>query len=1808
MAPDLKILEKQRASVRGGVTRACNVIKDELENATVISEQTLYDAIAQLNSKEIKLEAIDNQIVQMVEEDELDQELAENERYNERLVHWRSRATRYLDEKLKTRTLGASGSGTQAGLVSVSGNTANQLSSGGSEVFDVNDVGTVPSVRLPKLEIKRFDGSLDQWQAFWTQFESAIHCNRKLSSTDKFNYLKSYLKGAAEIAIEGLTLTEENYLAAVEILINRFGRKDLQVSARLNNFLKMSPVLKSTDVVGLRNLHDTCQIEVRNLNTLGHLTDSYGELLSHIVGGLLPLDLLQDYTRGRDENKLWKIKEILDFLSSEIRCRERALAVHRTGPQQNVKVQNKEPEKAIVKSYQNDKRYPSTKPFSAAALNTGVNSNSNVNANYQRNCAFCEKTDHPFYTCTEIPIPERRAIVNKKKLCYLCLKPGHPWFQCRGRIQNCRNCKKRHHQSLCEQGSNRPASNNNNSAPVQGGQINVQFDNQGSQSSAALTTGSEESSVILLQTARADISDRSGGNVRVRCVLDGASHRSFIQEQVSQKLELEVVGTESVSLFAFESTAPIKSKRRRVKVALKNVNTGEQVEIIALETPTINGAVFAVPGEKVRSEMRNRNLELSDLVEQNSQGKSSPIDVLIGADYFWRVAHDQMERLTPDLMAINTVLGWTVQGRSEGEGSSTGVNTVAVIPVAVCSEEKLVSDQLRDFWNLESLGIQDGAETKVKEQEAILDAFRENIKFKGGRYEVALPWKPNKDQMGDNLEVAKIRTNNLVRKLEANPTALKEYDEIIKEQLRTGIIEKVENKEISAEPSHCYYIPHRGVTRESSETTKLRIVNDASSHAKNSPSLNDCMESGPNLLPELFKILVRFRQHRIGVTGDVEKAFHQILVAESDRDALRFFWIKGLSGPERKEWVVYRFTRIPFGCTASPFLLAATIKYHIKKYSESHPLAYATLNRDLYVDDLVSGSQGVREVDQLIEHSSHILREAGMNLRKFHSNSKEIREKWGEKGEISIENPPRTKVLGLNWDEKKDSFSYDVSELLKFLITRRNTKRWVLQAVARIFDPLGLLSPFVIRAKLLFQEMWRKGLQWDQPLDSELAQKFDTWCAELSHLHRIEIPRYYFSNELVRNGSEIEMHGFVDASTKAYAAVVYVKCTYPNGEACSTMVAAKARVAPLEAMSLPRLELMGGVLGARLMKTVLETLEFSPRAVHMWTDSTIVLHWVRDNAARWKPFVSNRVREIQALIEPSQWDHVAGIENPADLPSRGNTIEEIRTSQLWLHGPPWLSEGNKTEVEEEVINEENPVIKVEKKTKVEASLAILIKPCAPIMDLEKYSSAALAFKVTAWVKRYVVNFIRVARNIEKVSGPLSAEELDKAEKYWVKISQEESYPEEINSLKAGVGISKTSKILSLSPVIDEEGLLRLGGRLDAANISYQERHPWILSHKSKLTELLIDDCHIKLKHAGVDDVLTEIREKFWINKVRRVIKSEIQKCPKCKRFRAKAPVAIMAPLPSARINPAPPFSVTGVDFAGPLFTKDNHQKCYIALFTCAVTRAVHLELVSDLSTDKFLMSFRRFIARRGIVEIIYSDNAKTFKKAESDLNELIRNLRHPDVVNYFGSLRIRWRYIADRGSWWGGFWERVVRTVKSSLRKTLGKARLTYEELETLLIEIEATINSRPISYVYDGPGEPAPLTPAHFLIGRRLTSLPSQNYLNSETLSATKEALTSRLKYRQTLLDRFWLKWKNNYLLELRSAHHRPNCTPSDSLKINDVVLIEESKLPRLMWKVAVVAETMVGRDGVVRSCMVRLPNGNRIRRPIQLLYPLEL
>nr|XP_042913638.1 uncharacterized protein LOC122273680 [Parasteatoda tepidariorum] len=560
--------------------------------------------------------------------------------------------------------------------------------------------------------------------------------------------------------------------------------------------------------------------------------------------------------------------------------------------------------------------------------------------------------------------------------------------------------------------------------------------------------------------------------------------------------------------------------------------------------------------------------------------------------------------------------------------------------------------ELRKIWDLDILSIENPVERKNKIQleEETLIHFRETLRVcEDQRYEVSLPWLAGHPAFYDKYDIAESRLRTATKRL-LNENYFDAHDAVFKQWVSEDIIETVPKDQIT-KPGH--YLPHRPVIKPSSNTTKVRPVFDASFKKPGFASLNECLSVGPNLIRRILPLLLRFRSGVLGVIADIKQAFLRICLRVEDRDVLRFLWWEDA---ECTTFKTYRHCRVVFDVSSSPFLLNATINYHLglqKFQTESLKNTIDNLREGFYVDNLVTSVNNVDELEHLKSQAIQIMREGGFELRCWASNTS------GEGQETEM-------VLGMKWNLVSDELSCKMPLNLVTVNEKAVTKRLLLSIINSIYDPIGFTAPALLLSKFLLQEAWREKLSWEDALPAQLVQKHRRWEKTTALIPECTIPR----RMLPINYEDGELHIFTDASCFAYATCAFLRCEY-RGQVTVKLIAAKARLAPMQKPTIPRLELLGAALGARLAATLHSVLPISSRTL-FWTDSMIVLSWITRKEP-WNTFVGNRVKEIREFTNIDDWKHVPGEVNPADFATRFCDWADLLQSQWW-EDPSWLYE------------------------------------------------------------------------------------------------------------------------------------------------------------------------------------------------------------------------------------------------------------------------------------------------------------------------------------------------------------------------------------------------------------------------------------------------------------------------------------------------------------------------------------------------------
>ncbi|XP_058827589.1 uncharacterized protein LOC131687515 [Topomyia yanbarensis] len=954
--------------------------------------------------------------------------------------------------------------------------------------------------------------------------------------------------------------------------------------------------------------------------------------------------------------------------------------------------------------------------------------------------------------------------------------------------------------------------------------------------------------------------------------------------------------------------------------------------------------------------------------------------------------------------------------------------------------------------------------------------------------------------------------------------------------------------------------------------------------------------------------------------------YRQVLIHPEDQPLQRILWRTNATDPI----ATYELQTVTYGTASAPYLATKTLQQLSHDAGYRFPVAAEPVMDDFYVDDFLSGAADVKTAQCIQREVSSMLDSAGFSLKKWASNSVEVLEGVPEEDRaiqpfFDLQDEQSVSTLGLIWEPKTDTFRFKVQLPLPAAVL---TKRNVMSYIAQIFDPLGLVGPTVMKAKLFMQCLWalksanNKRYEWDQPLPQKLQNEWKQFHTTIDLLRQLKIPRFV---SLI-NAVSMEFHFFADASEKAYGTCCYIRAKSLQ-QVSVQLLASKCKVSPLSVRhSIARLELCAARLSIQLYKKVAAALKVSPTSVYFWSDSTTVLQWLRSPPGRWKTFVANRVSQIQQATPISNWKHIAGVDNPADDISRGLSPPEILNSLRWWNGTPWLSLPPESWPVGALPTDDS--LETTKESRKIPIIAMTVTQ-SNFNDFlfNRYSDYTKLRRTTAYCLRYlqklhdrVINRrihhetrgqLTLKQIVIDSTHALTTDDLLKAEIALCRMAQREDFPEEFNDLTGGERIVKSSAMKFLSPQLDDTGIIRVGGRLSNANCSEPMKHPIILRAKHSLSVLLASHYHKLLLHAGPQLMLAGLRQKFWILGGRNLVRHTYHKCHTC--FRSK-PVLIQqstADLPASRVTPTRPFSVCGIDYCGPFYIKSQVRKrgptkVYVAIFICFSTRAIHIELVSDLSTAAFLAALRRLVARRGKVSELHSDNATAFKGASHALNRVYRMLKAEEadrnqIFSWCTNNEIRWKFIPPRAPHFGGLWEAAVKSAKSHLLKEMGNTTIAYEDMLTLLAQVEMCLNSRPLTPLPSDASDLEALTPGHFLVGSSLQAVPEPS------VKDVAENHLNHWEQTQRHLQRIWARWYPEYLQQLQSRAAK-GCNPPVSIEPGKIVVIKEDNLPPTQWPLGKIVAVHPGADGIVRVVTLKTASAENVVRPVAKLALLPM
>ena len=1319
-------------------------------------------------------------------------------------------------------------------------------------------------------------------------------------------------------------------------------------------------------------------------------------------------------------------------------------------------------------------------------------------------------------------------------------------------------------------------------------------------------TGQKDAEISLSPTIVMPLLTTNNKPYTIRTLLDSGSMTNWIAKELLNKVKYTSKGHTLLEVFTM--TGKIQKRFQLVEVYYNHKDKNENLMCYVHSDFTKHITVKGLPEHiKCNSDVTQEQFE--QIIDPATPDVDHR-DISLGIGII--LCTSSMNKLRTEEAVIHlkglnillepTIFGIVVSGEVP-QALRGSVNTVCghnIVPRLVFKvteplfrteegEEEALRENLHFLGSQESLGI---SPKEVHENDKIAwEHFISTTKRIGQKdFEVRMPFNEKVHQLKSNIKKAAGRTRSEQAEMIRTPAYMLAMCKAHQTFVDKDSVEVVNTTIPSKGP--VYYMPFRGIMKVGSKTTECRICMDASSKPTASDvSLNQALYQGPNMVLNLALLLLKFMQGKYGAVADLEKAFLRILIAQEDRDVLRYFWF---SDPFDKNspLIVMRFKVVIFGSKASPFQLAAVIHILIRDDCKDKYVKTA-LENCIYVDNIVHAEDDEDKLANFYVQSRETFKKGNFNLRQWASNSKKVMEKAG-KDDVA-EKDTLIKVLGMYWDIDRDRYLFCSG----FEWNGKFTKRSCLAFACKVFDPLGILSPITTRNKVFLQSLWKFLLKWDESFEFLMGEELKRKWLHLVRETHVAM-KCNFSRRAVTTKA-YEVHIFSDASQDSYGSVAYIRTLpcpeFPEGHI--SLVTAKGKVAPLKGnRTIPKLELAAVVVAAHMSNFVQKGWDIPKGTKYfLWMDAKVVCRWLCQYNIK-ETFIHNRVKQIRELVSKGNTfiKYVPSELNPADLITKEQDAEKFSTNSAWFEGPSFLSdEGNWPITEEyyELFPEG-----CDKKVSL-YKITVAETKEKPLLEcfLDKYFLSGL--RVLAIVQRVATN---KSFSAYKKNEILSKEELDKAKTTGIKLMQKQMFPRELEALELNKKIDTSNRKLNLYL---DNGVIKCKGRLENLLNSDIQNDPILVDGGHPFVRSLISYYHIHYNCSSKRYTLNKVRRMVYGPNLQKAVDSVCRGCYTCKLLRAQ-PYAYpkVPPLPKERLMSRSPFVVCGVDYSGPHHVRQGRGKAkiWIVLFTCMVSRAIYLHIVPNLTAESFIGALRALAWTYRQPRVLMSDNATCFTAANKILKELKDQLVIKNNLNAKG---IQWIFTPTNAPWFGAVYERMIATLKRELVKMLGCLVLTYFELDLHLTEITGIINNRPLTAV----GSSEVITPNNILTG---SSNTDDNILEvAETEEILKQAMIEKKKLPQLFRDTerrretFWTRFKDQYLESIKFANKSTQDKPGLTPQVGDVVIIF-SDVHKLFWTKGVILELITSDDGLIRKAKVKTNNTETIKA-LNHLYPLE-
>lgn len=1612
-----------------------------------------------------------------------------------------------------------------------------------------NQTPEIKLANLPALDIPLFDGrDISTYRPFIEMFEAIVHHDARIPAIQKLCFLKKYLRGEPLNIIDSLPIISASYESALELLKKRYDNPALIVNNHIHILLDIQTLQRGT-AQQLRELVSKVRQQITALQNLKQPVSSWDAILTCILLRKLDTFTARLYHQERDNMEEHSVSCLLSFL-------ERRAAVLEASPTASETVHSKQ----------------------RVVTHVTVASNNNK-------CIACSEP-HKLYKCPKFQLmshASRQDLVTNNSLCKICL--GAHSKKCRYNFR-CTQCNSKAHSSFLHPPGSQPAKHESSNTDSQKPQGQTSDDSSLKVNLHTLNSMTN----VLLPTAKVLVSDVHNNKHVVRALLDCGSQTSFCTTALATKLGLPQFDSyKNIITLGDDSSQTKKGVKLTVHSMVQDYKLDVNCSIIDKITTTLPQQAF---------DLNKFQLPKSITLADNEFHIPGEISLLLAADIFFRIVQDGKVEASPeDPILLNTRLGYVVSG-SISVSPLCNFNTVTMH--AVVSPE--LDSCVRQFWEAEK--VPEVYPESVPEHEYSEEVFQKTVTYKNNQFQVSFPLKVDFESINssNSFVIALQRLQHLEKRFAREPEFHNLYKKFIQDYLDLGHAKVIDANKCQPEEQPKFFLPHHAVLRPEKTSNKLRVVFDGSAKTRDGHCLNDLLCNGPVVQNSLFDVILLFRSFKYTVQCDVRHMYRMVLMHPEHRRLQNILW--------REDGMLQclQLQTVTYGLKSSAYLATRCLVELAKQHQAEFPLASEAILNNSYVDDIQGGSDTLQGAIKLKNELISLMRLGGFDLHKWVSNSPQTlqdidKERLGLANKDIDQNKSIIKILGLSYDARDDVFRMCGRAVTSPEVP---TKRNVLSAVSRLYDPMGFAGPITVKAKLILQQIWEQNLDWDTPLPSQLLKVWNSFHQNLLNMSDLNIARHIQISE----AQQVQLIGYCDSSSTSYGCCIFLKASI-SGKTYIHLLCSKSRLISLASkLTIPKAELNGALLLAKLMAHVASILKITN--IYLFCDSQIVLAWLVTATMKVPAYIGNRVKQINNLTQNMSWTYTPSLLNPADILSRGADPQDVVNCKLWLQGPDYLLESDNYNFHlSEIEKPMSSCIEIKK------DISLHVKTDSEVVDpfFERFSSL---FKMTR-VMTYIMRFINACKGKAINKGMISVHEYRESLLSIIKGVQHHYFSDELKCIAKGQDIK--SNLKALTPFVDAKGIIRVGGRLNkATNLSFSKRNPIILPKRCHVTRLIITQQHLMLMHGGLKLLLSSLCQQYYIVNSIREIKSVIHKCISCCRHKALASQQLMGSLPNERITPSRAFEKVGLDYCGPFEIKQSSlrrtivSKGYVAVFVCFASKAVSMEVVSDMSTDTFLAALKRFVSRRGNPTHIYCDNASTFHGANRKLKDLsdqqhkanaLGNEMKPDdfqsaVNNYALQRNIQFHFIPKYSPNHGGLWEAAVKAAKFHLKRILPRT-FTYEQFNTIIIEIEGILNSRPLTPLSHDTSDFSYLTPGHFIIGAPITSFPHPDIT---------EVPSNRLRFWRSceqVRQHFWKAWSKDYLSNLNQRTKWQKTFPN--LKVGMLVLLREINSPPLAWPMGRISKVYYGTDNKVRTVEVQTSDKKLHSRSISkiIVLPIE-